>query len=98
MARTRTPGGKRKVIPVRVSEPKFAAIEAARGETPRSVWVEAAIDAYLSPPGRELAARPVTVYVNAAPAETASETTESVYGNDESGGSDYTYEPFEADP
>ena len=44
MARERTPEGKRVVIPVRVSEPKAAAIDKARGETPRSVWVEAAID------------------------------------------------------
>jgi hypothetical protein len=48
MARERTPEGKRVVIPVRVSEPKAAAIDAARGETPRSVWVEAAIDACLA--------------------------------------------------
>ena len=44
MARERTPEGKRVVIPVRVSEPKAAAIDKARGETARSVWVEAAID------------------------------------------------------
>lgn len=44
MARERTPEGKRVVIPVRVSEPKAAAIDKARGETARSVWVETAID------------------------------------------------------
>jgi hypothetical protein len=48
MARERTPEGKRVVIPVRVSEPKAEAIDKARGETPRSVWVEGAIDAELS--------------------------------------------------
>jgi len=48
MARERTPEGKRVVIPVRVSEPKAAAIDAARGDTARSVWVEGAIDAELA--------------------------------------------------
>jgi hypothetical protein len=47
MARERTPEGKRVVIPVRVSEPKAEAIDKARGDTPRSVWVERAIDAFL---------------------------------------------------
>lgn len=48
MARERTPEGKRVVIPVRVSEPKAAAIDKARGGTPRSVWIEQAIDAALA--------------------------------------------------
>lgn len=48
MARERTPEGKRIVIPVRVSEPKAAEIDKARGETPRSVWVERAIDTALA--------------------------------------------------
>lgn len=46
--RPRTADGKRVVIPVRVSDPKKAAIDAARGDTPASVWVEAAIDAALA--------------------------------------------------
>ena len=92
MARARTPDGKRRVIPVRVSEPKFAAIEAARGETARSVWVEAAIDAYLSPP----AVRPEPVYGNPEPSASGAESSEPVYGNDEPDG--YTYEPYEPDP
>ena len=81
--RPKTADGKRKLIPVRVSEPKFAAIEAARGGIPRSVWVEAAIDAYLSPPAPLAApvpaASPVPVYGYAAESGDA----ESVYGNDE---------------
>lgn len=48
VARERTPEGKRVVIPVRVSEPKAEAIDLARGDTPRSVWVEQAIDAALT--------------------------------------------------
>lgn len=42
--------GKRVVIPVRVSEPMRDAIDAARGDTPRSVWVEEAIAAKLGAP------------------------------------------------
>ena len=75
MARARTPEGKRVVIPVRVSEPKAAAINEARGDTPRSVWVERAIDAYLlaamggqASTGPELAHSPQPVYVHAEPA------------------------------
>lgn len=42
-----TPDGKRKSVGLKVSEAKYEAIEAARGATPRAVWIEAAIDAYL---------------------------------------------------
>lgn len=69
----------------RVNERQFAAIEAARGGKPRSEWVEAAINAYLSPVIRELAdgpaASPVPVYGYAEESGRA----ESVYGNDEPG-------------
>lgn len=48
MARERTPLGKRVVIPVRVSEPMAEAVDKARGDTARSVWVEEAIAARLA--------------------------------------------------
>jgi len=64
--RPRTPEGKRIVLPVRVSEPKAAAIDAARGETPRSVWIEGAIDAYLAG-SRGQGSRPKSVYLNPNP-------------------------------
>jgi hypothetical protein len=86
-----------------VSEPKFAAIEAARGKTPMSEWVQAAIDVYLSPPAvpvaapardfaRERNASLLSVYGN----PDLSEPSESVYGNDEPDG--YVSEAFEEAP
>ena len=51
MARTRTATGKRRVIGLKVSEAKFAAVERARGGQVRSEWVEAAIDKALAEQG-----------------------------------------------
>ena len=50
MGRTLTPDGKRVSIGLKVSEAKAAAINAARGATPRALWLEAAIDACLALP------------------------------------------------
>jgi len=47
MGRRRLPEGKRNVIGLKVSDAKFQAVEAARGDLDRAVWVEAAIDAAL---------------------------------------------------
>ena len=51
MSRTRTVNGKRRVIGLKVSDAKYDAVEAARGETPRALWVEAAIDKALAAEG-----------------------------------------------
>ena len=48
MTRTRTEAGKRCSVGLKVSEAVFAAIEAARGETPRALWLEGLIDAELA--------------------------------------------------
>ena len=79
--RPRTADGRRELVSARVSEAKLAAIDAARGETPRSVWVQAAIDAYLSPPAPVAALIPDTspVPVYGYPADSV--PAESVYGN-----------------
>jgi hypothetical protein len=82
-----TADGRRKLVSARVSEAQFAAIEAARGGMPRSEWVEAAINAYLSPVVRELFgaldAPPIPVYGNTGDAGHAGTDADSVYGNDE---------------
>lgn len=54
--RPRLPLGKRVVIPVRVSEPMRDAIDAARGEVPRSAWIEEAVAARLAGPAPPLRA------------------------------------------
>ena len=87
--RPKTADGRRELVTARVSESKFAAIKAACGDMSRSAWVEAAIDAYLSPPplpvvpparepSREPDASPVPVYGYAEESGDA----ESVYGNE----------------
>lgn len=48
------PLGKRVVIPVRVSEPMRDAIDAARGEMPRSAWIEEAVASRLAEPAPPL--------------------------------------------
>ena len=51
MSRPKTLLGKRRVIGLKVSDAKFDAVESARGETPRALWVEAAIDKALAAGG-----------------------------------------------
>ena len=51
MSRPRTVNGKRHVIGLKVSDAKYDAVEAARGKTPRALWVEAAIDKALAAGG-----------------------------------------------
>ena len=85
--RPKTADGRRRLVSARVSDPQWAAIEAARGQTPRSAWVEAAINAYLSPVIRELSgapdASPVPVYGYGGDAGGAGTDADSVYGNEE---------------
>ncbi len=50
MGRVKTVDGKRVSIGLKVSEAKAETINAARGATPRALWLEAAIDAYLALP------------------------------------------------
>ena len=47
MGRVRTEDGKRVSIGLKVSEAKAKAVDAARGETPRALWLEALVDAAL---------------------------------------------------
>lgn len=63
------PLGKRVVIPVRFSEPMAAAIDEARGETPRSVWIEEAVAARLGGPAEVPAASDPVEAVQPSPAK-----------------------------
>lgn len=82
-----TADGRRRLVTARVNDGQWAAIEDARGQIPRSAWVEAAINAYLSPIIRELSGAPdpspVPVYGYAGDAGSAGTDADSVYGNDE---------------
>ena len=82
-----TADGRRRLVTARVNERQWAAIEDARGQIPRSAWVEAAINAYLSPVIRELSgappASPVPVYGYMGDAGGGAVDADSVYGNDE---------------
>ena len=82
-----TADGRRRLVTARVNERQWAAIEDARGQIPRSAWVEAAINAYLSPVVRELFGGldvpPVPVYGYAGDAGDVPADADSVYGNDE---------------
>jgi hypothetical protein len=48
MGRVMTPDGKRVSIGLKVSEAKAEAVDAARGDMPRALWLEALVDAALA--------------------------------------------------
>ena len=55
MGRTWAPDGKRRSIGLKVSDAKFAAIEAERGDVSRALWLEGLIDAALGWDGSQVA-------------------------------------------